>query len=118
MRSPQSPHRTDAQPSGGSSGGRSRTYSSPQVAELLFNAKYYAHTYADLRQVFSYNASALKNHWNTCGQNEGRTASPIFDAKWYLAHNPDVARAYADPLDRIAHYVSRVQYGSERRTCI
>lgn len=192
-----------SQPSGGSTGGGSRTYSSAQVAELLFDAKYYANTYADLRQAFGYNASALKNHWNTCGQSEGRTASPIFDAKWYLAHNPDVARAYgatnykmaynhfvsfgfaegrqgspifsartylglypdlraafgedylaaakhflangirelrqasgqfsvrtysagnpdvarayAAPLDRIAHYVSHVQYGSERRTCI
>lgn len=64
------------------------------LENLLFQSTYYATVYADLRNAFGYNESQLRNHWKTCGINEGRTASPIFDARWYLAHNADVARAY------------------------
>ena len=74
-------------PSGGS-------YSRSDVEALLFNARYYANTYPDLRQAFGYDSAALWKHWNEHGRYEGRTASPIFDSKWYLANNPDVAKAY------------------------
>ena len=181
----------------------SGSYSRADVEALLFNARYYANTYPDLRQAFGYDYAALLRHWKEHGQAEGRTASPIFDSKWYLANNPDVAKAYgatnyqmaynhfcafgfaegrqgspifsaktylglypdlraafgsnylsaarhflssgiselrqassqfslrtysaanpdvtrafSNPLDRISHYVSYVQYGKERRTCV
>ena len=67
--------------------------SSP-VAELLFDATYYANCYSDLRNAFGADEAALRNHYISCGIKEGRTASPIFDPKWYLANNSDVADAF------------------------
>ena len=64
------------------------------VEKLLFQADYYASVYADLRQAFGNDSGKLYQHWKTYGIKEGRTASPLFDARWYLAHNPDVAKAY------------------------
>lgn len=102
------------QSSGGqSSGGQSsssQTKNTAALEQLLFNTQYYATVYADLRQAFGYNAGQLRQHYYNYGRNEGRTASPIFDAKYYLSHNPDVARAYGAQNYRAAfdHFL---QYG-------
>lgn len=74
-----------------------------EVEALLFDATFYANIYADLRNAFGYNSASLINHWLNHGISEGRVASPFFDAKWYLANNPDVAKAYGSTNYKAAY---------------
>lgn len=80
-----------------------------QIEAILFHAEFYVSIYPDLRAAFGSNAASLKNHWKSSGIREGRVASPFFDAKWYLANNADVAKAYgatnwAGAYDHFIHY--------------
>lgn len=80
-----------------------------QIEAILFDAAFYANIYPDLRAAFGSSGTALKNHWRSNGIREGRVASPFFDAKWYMANNPDVAKAYgatnwAGAYDHFIHY--------------
>lgn len=60
----------------------------------LFNADYYYYMYPDLQKAFGNNKDLLYKHYITYGTKEGRSASPIFDPKYYLENNADVAKAY------------------------
>lgn len=74
--------------------GNNASSSASEIEDLLFDSTFYAYTYIDLRNAFGFDSGALKNHWKTYGINEGRVASPFFDAGWYLENNPDVAAVY------------------------
>lgn len=78
------------------------------IDKMLFDPDLYYALYPDLQRVFGKNYNTLYNHWVNCGRNEGRTASVFFDAKYYLAANPDVARAYGATNYAMAynHFVS------------
>ncbi len=65
-----------------------------ELWELVFNTNVYYNNYGDLRDAFSYNPSALRNHWEIAGKAEGRTASALFDAGYYLNNNSDVAEVF------------------------
>ena len=43
-----------------------------QAKTVMFDAQYYADSYADLKAAFGYNAERLYNHYLTCGIKEGR----------------------------------------------
>ena len=60
----------------------------------VFDAKFYAEKYTDLRNAFGNNETALYNHFITCGIKEGRTASETFDVKYYLNSNNDLKNAF------------------------
>lgn len=72
----------------------SKSLTDEQVDAICFDAVYYANRYPDLKAAFGYDFNKLYNHWVGWGQREGRSASPIFDPKYYLEANPDVANAY------------------------
>ena len=44
-------------------------------ASCNFDYRFYADTYADLKNAFGYNEGSLRNHWLTYGINEGRVSS-------------------------------------------
>ncbi len=68
---------------------------SPQdVADLIFDYKFYADNYPDLKKAFGYNEGALKNHWLTDGIKEGRQSSAVFDLKYYVYNNEDIKKAF------------------------
>ena len=71
-----------------------KTYTPEQIANLVFDYKYYADKYPDLKAAFGYNEAKLKLHWLNSGINEGRTASSVFDVKYYLANNSDLQKAF------------------------
>ena len=75
-----------------------RVYTRADIENLIFDARYYADSYADLKAAFGYNESALRNHWLNSGIREGRRASIIFDAKYYLNNNDDLKKAYGNDL--------------------
>jgi len=58
----------------------------------LFVASYYADQNADVRERVGYNNDKLLHHWGKYGLGEGRRSSPVFDVRYYLKANPDVAR--------------------------
>ena len=60
----------------------------------VFDATFYANKYSDLRQAFGYNEAQLYNHWITYGIREGRSASELFDVRYYLAKNQDLINAF------------------------
>lgn len=73
-----------------------KNYTSEQIANLVFDYKYYADKYADLKAAFGYNEAQLKAHWLNSGINEGRTASSIFDVRYYLANNSDLQKVFGE----------------------
>ena len=64
------------------------------ITNYMFDAKYYADKYGDLKKAFGYNEADLKNHYLKFGIKEGRSASPIFDPKFYLSKNADLRKAF------------------------
>ena len=67
-----------------------------ELENLLFDYQLYGapDLHPDLFVAFGYNESKLKAHWLEYGQSEGRIPSILFDAKWYLKQNPDVANMW------------------------
>ncbi|ADL49950.1 hypothetical protein [Clostridium cellulovorans] len=63
------------------------------VEDLVFDEKFYADKYPDLKTRFGYDRVKLFKHWKTSGIKEGRTFSCVFDPDYYLKHNSDVAKA-------------------------
>ena len=62
----------------------------------VFVPKYYADKYADLKQAFGYDATALWSHFITFGMNEFRQASEKFNPQAYYDRYEDLRNAFED----------------------
>ena len=72
----------------------------------VFDAKYYADKYPDLKRIYGYNEMALFKHFISHGMKEGRQASESFNVSVYREKNEDLHRAYGMDLARYyKHYV-------------
>ena len=69
---------------------------SPIPARAIFDARWYADQYPDVKAHYGYNQRALYQHFLRNGMKEGRVSSPIFDVKAYRAANPDLEAAFGD----------------------
>lgn len=65
----------------------------------VFNAKYYADSYADLKAAFGDNEEALYSHFINYGLAENRKMSPVIDVQAYRAAYPDLNAAFGDNWD-------------------
>lgn len=81
----------------------------------VFDAKYYADTYADLKEAFGYDEKALYNHYMTFGLSEERCGSPTFNVVEYRKAYADLEAAFGNNWDAyVNHYF---EYGkAEGRT--
>ncbi len=79
------------------------------ITNYLFDAKFYADRYSDLKAAFGYNESELKSHWLNFGIKEGRSASPVFDPVYYLNKYDDLKKAFG--TDYKAAYNHFIQNG-------
>lgn len=71
----------------------------------IFDASYYADSYADLKEAFGYDETALLQHYLTCGLQEGRCASTVFDVAAYRSAYPDLDAAFGDNWNAyVNHY--------------
>lgn len=71
----------------------------------VFDASYYADSYADLKEAFGYDETALLQHYLTCGLQEGRCASTVFDVAAYRSAYPDLDAAFGDNWNAyVNHY--------------
>lgn len=73
----------------------------------VFDAEYYANSYADLKAAYGSNEEALFQHYITIGLAEGRVGSPVFDIAAYRNGYPDLQAAFGDNWDAYAdHYLT------------
>ena len=73
----------------------------------VFDAEYYANSYADLKAVYGSDKEALFQHYITLGIKEGRAASPVFDIVEYRNGYADLQAAFGDNWDAYAdHYLT------------
>ena len=71
----------------------------------VFDAKYYADTYSDLKAAFGYDEKALYNHYMTFGLGEERCGSPTFNVVEYRKAYADLEAAFGDNWDAyVNHY--------------
>lgn len=79
------------------------------ISGYMFNVTYYADKNPDLKAVYGYNVTYLKNHYENFGKKEGRAATPAFDVMYYLGKNADLKKAFG--TDYVAAYNHFVNYG-------
>lgn len=83
----------------------------------VFDSKYYADKYGDLKAAYGYNATALFTHFIVHGMKEGRQAISTFNVQAYRSRYPDLQKAFGDNLP--AYYLHYMQLGkSEKRIAI
>lgn len=71
----------------------------------VFDAKYYADKYQDLKEAFGYDEDALYQHFIDYGIGEGRSASPVFDVLKYRETYADLNAAFGEDWDAyVEHY--------------
>ena len=88
--------------------------SAQDVADLIFDYKFYADKYPDLKAAFGYNEGALKNHWLTDGIREGRQCSAVFDVKYYVYNNEDVMKAFGTNYEKAYNHFITLGYAELR----
>lgn len=87
------------------------------IEDCLFDPIYYSYRYSDLNAAFGNNKEALYRHYIQYGIKEGRTASPIFDPKYYLENNSDIARAFgANNYEAAYNHFIKYGYNENRET--
>lgn len=73
----------------------------------VFDAKYYAASYADLKALYGDDEEALFQHYMSCGLQEGRIANPVFDIAAYRGGYADLQAVFGDNWDAYAdHYLT------------
>ena len=71
----------------------------------VFDYRYYADKYADLKKAFGYNETNLFMHFCSNGMKEGRQATSTFNPVNYRNNNPDVSLKYGNNwVGYYAHY--------------
>jgi hypothetical protein len=71
----------------------------------VFIQSYYVEKYDDV------NESNALEHWKDTGLREGRVASPVFSAKYYLKNNPDVLKQIGGKKDYKKASLHWLKYG-------
>jgi hypothetical protein len=72
----------------------SETLASWVTDPSVIDPTYYADHNRDVYDEFGYNTQQLLNHWAKFGIRDGRPSSPVFDVRYYLKRNPDLASAF------------------------
>ena len=73
----------------------------------IFDPKYYASTYKDIKSAYGTNYSGMYDHFIKYGASEGRAGSKELNVKNYIKRYPDLETAYGPFYTKaIVHYVS------------
>lgn len=78
-----------------------------RVFSYVFDAKFYANKYADLKKAYGNDYMALFNHYITWGFWEGRQASAIYDPNYYLENNLDVKNVFGNDYKSVLNHFLR-----------
>ena len=83
----------------------------------VFNAKYYADKYKDLKAAFGYDEIRLFSHFINYGMREGRQASPDFNQAIYKKNYEDLRDTFGN--DNTKYYLHYIKYGvREKRNAV
>ncbi len=73
----------------------------------VFDEKFYADRYPDLKAAYGYNREALWTHFITCGINEGRAMNNLLDVVKYKNTYADLNAAFGNNWDAyLEHYLT------------
>lgn len=73
----------------------------------VYDFNFYTATYPDMMAKFGLNEAAALCHFVTCGMQEGRQASPLFNVQIYRDRYSDLDRLYGDQLAKYyRHYMT------------
>ncbi|MBP3412640.1 MAG: MBL fold metallo-hydrolase, partial [Oscillospiraceae bacterium] len=99
---------------------RSATATSiPEELKLLvFDAEYYADRYPELKAAYGTDEAQLYSHFVNYGIEEGRSASPYFDVRFYMNNNGEGLRehCHGDYNVAFAHFLKYVYDANEKKT--
>lgn len=93
-----------------------RIISESKMEAALFDYKYYADTYADLKAAFGYDYGKLYGHYITFGISEGRKPSAVFDPIYYLNNNEDLKAAFGNNYQAAYDHFISCGYNENRAT--
>lgn len=75
--------------------------------EDVFDERYYADMYPDLKAAYGYDRAALLEHFKKIGLSEGRVMNEMLDVVKYREKYPDLQDAFGDDWDAyVAHYLT------------
>ncbi len=75
--------------------------------EDVFDERYYADKYPDLKAAYGYDRAALLEHFKKFGLSEGRGMNEMIDIVKYRENYPDLQAAFGDNWDAyVAHYLT------------
>lgn len=75
--------------------------------EDVFDERYYADMYPDLKAAYGYDRKALLEHFRKIGLSEGRVMNEMLDVVKYREKYPDLQAAFGDDWDAyVAHYLT------------
>lgn len=86
------------------------------MESIIFDYKYYADTYPDLKAAYGYNYGGLLGHYIGCGIKEGRKPSQIFDPKYYLDTNADLKAAFGNNYEAAYDHFVTCGYNENRNS--
>lgn len=69
-------------------------YPEDYAAERVFDLKLFKIMNPDVDQAYGGNPVQIISHWKNTGINEGRVANAVFNSKFYLKKNTDVAQKF------------------------
>jgi len=81
---------------------------------LIFDANFYQNKYQDLKEK-NLTPKQLRKHFLSIGIIEGRSASQVFDSKYYLKHNDDIRPLVNDDYGKvISHFLTQGCHDNRR----
>ena len=99
---------------GSASSGGTAVYNGVDYS-AVYDYNYYINNYADLRDVFGTDSSAVFEHFITYGMKEGRQAKADFNVNIYKDRYADLQNAFGNDLTK--YYLHYIEYGvSEKRS--
>ncbi len=87
------------------------SYTHAADLEDVFDERYYADEYSDLKQAFGYARLVLLDHFMKVGLYEGRKMNGLIDIIKYREENPDLEKAFGDDWGAyLRHYLTYGAY--------
>ena len=74
------------------------------IKNIAFDWEYYGVKYPEITSKVGATEAALYEHFGKFGLAEGKQASPVFSAKYYLDNNASVRSSCDNPVDALMHY--------------
>lgn len=86
-----------------------------EIDSLIFDYRFYADMYPDLKLAYGYDQKKLYEHWKRWGIGEGRASSAVWNPVIYLNENPDIKAAVGNDYRKA--YEHFITFGYKEYRC-